>query len=260
MATYIPNATQTAEPVESRTVESAALEFRTLKTSINARINTVQANIDTVQDNVDAVQDNVDAEVVNRIAGDANLQTQNNSQDARLTAIEAALLYIDEGGQPDTVYVPRFFQQVGDGAVVRTAQDKMREWVSVKDFGAVGDGVTDDTAAFQAAINAATTAGVSVLVPGTSSAYVCGPLVVTASVVGDGHRTAKLKRKAGTSGAWITVASHLILIRNLHLNGGYIAARCIEVDGYDDVVITHNTARQLGEYFVHFNNADRLEI
>lgn len=79
MATYIPNATQTTEPVESRTVESAALEFRTLKASVNAR--------------VEAVQDNLDTEIVNRIAGDANLQTQNNSQDVRLTAIENAMLY-----------------------------------------------------------------------------------------------------------------------------------------------------------------------
>jgi len=39
------------------------------------------------------------------------------------------------------------FLQSGAGAVERTAQDKMRERVSVKDFGAVGDGVTDDTAA-----------------------------------------------------------------------------------------------------------------
>lgn len=39
------------------------------------------------------------------------------------------------------------FLQAGTGAVWRSAQDKMREIFSVKDFGAVGDGVTDDTAA-----------------------------------------------------------------------------------------------------------------
>ena len=82
MATYIPNATQTTEPAESRTVESAALEFRTLKTSVNT-------------------------EIVNRIAGDANLQAQNNAQDVRLTAIENALPFIGEGGLPGTVYVQR---------------------------------------------------------------------------------------------------------------------------------------------------------
>ena len=45
------------------------------------------------------------------------------------------------------------FIQSGTGAVARTVQDKARESVSVKDFGAVGDGVTDDTLAIQAAIN-----------------------------------------------------------------------------------------------------------
>lgn len=194
MATYIPNATQTTEPVESRTVESAALEFRTLKTSITARI--------------EDVQDGLDTEIVNRIAGDANLQTQNNAQDVRLTAIENALPFIGEGVVPGTVYVQRFsgtgvqtaftldvvpqagnvvdiyvnglyqnkdtfsvagavitfsaappagtdnievqvtvtialgetdaslvnFQQAGTGAVVRTAQDKMRESRSISDY------------------------------------------------------------------------------------------------------------------------------
>lgn len=207
MATYIPNATQLAEPVESRTVESAALEFRTLKTSINERL---------------------DAETDARVAGDDNLQTQASVQAERIKAIEAALLAFGDGaGMPGTVYVQRLtgtgaqtaftlnvsvpaaalidvfingvyqnkdtFTIVGDvltfseappagtnnvevvisitlanvetdaslvsfratdsTAVVRTAQDKMREVVSVRDFGAVGDGVADDTAAIQAALN-----------------------------------------------------------------------------------------------------------
>jgi hypothetical protein len=47
------------------------------------------------------------------------------------------------------------FLQAGVGAVVRNAQDKARETLSVTDFGATGDGVTDDGPAIIAAINAA---------------------------------------------------------------------------------------------------------
>ena len=59
------------------------------------------------------------------------------------------------------------FLQAGTGAVQRDAQSKMRDIVSVKDFGAVGDGVTDDTAAIQAAIDAfSATVGTVILPPG----------------------------------------------------------------------------------------------
>ncbi|EOK1462299.1 hypothetical protein ACY4T6_003104 [Escherichia coli] len=40
-----------------------------------------------------------------------------------------------------------WFIQYGSGAVYRTFQDKMRDIYSVKDFGAIGDGVINDTAA-----------------------------------------------------------------------------------------------------------------
>jgi len=43
------------------------------------------------------------------------------------------------------------FVPAGTGATTRTAQAKFRDVVSVKDFGAVGDGVADDTAKIQAA-------------------------------------------------------------------------------------------------------------
>ena len=59
----------------------------------------------------------------------------------------------------------------GTGAVATTVQAKLRESVSVQDFGAVGNGSADDTAAFVAACTYASPRNLAVLVPGTSSFY-----------------------------------------------------------------------------------------
>ena len=45
------------------------------------------------------------------------------------------------------------FIQSGSGAVQRTVESKLRDVVSVKDFGAVGDGIVNDRAAIQAAFD-----------------------------------------------------------------------------------------------------------
>lgn len=57
------------------------------------------------------------------------------------------------------------FTQDGTGAVERLASEKLKEWVSVKDFGAKGDGVADDTVAFNNLKAYAASAKARVIVP-----------------------------------------------------------------------------------------------
>jgi hypothetical protein len=91
-------------------------------------------------------------------AADGHAHTGNGSDGAKINASAVA------------------FTQSGTGAVARTIGSKLQETISAKDFGAVGDGVTNDTVAIQAAIDYANSIGGGrILLPG---AYVFTHLVL----------------------------------------------------------------------------------
>jgi len=91
-------------------------------------------------------------------------------------------------------YVPS-----GTGAVTTNVQAKLRQLVSVKDFGAVGNGVANDTVAIQAAIDAVYNAGGGTLFF-PSGTYLVTSIVrnwanpITVNLQGEGKRSTVIKK------------------------------------------------------------------
>ena len=103
-----------------------------------------------------------------------------------------------------TTLIPKFDLMNGGstptGAVNRAINLKLSEFVSVKDFGAVGDGTTDDTSAFTNAIASLGSIGGKIYVPAgnykvTSTIY----LTSGVSLIGDGYYNAVSSTREGVS-------------------------------------------------------------
>jgi hypothetical protein len=102
-------------------------------------------------------------------------------------------------------------RNTGTGAIARTVHDKLNEYLSVTDFGAVGDGTTDDRDGIQAAIDAAIEGPITtvyfppgdyVVKSGTGASRTRTSLLaqsaVGLSLMGDGNATITIK--TGVSG------------------------------------------------------------
>jgi len=109
------------------------------------------------------------------------------------------------------------FTQQGTGAVSRSVQNKLEDVVSVKDFGAKGDGTTDDTAA----IHAALTASKCVFLP--AGTYIVTGITfkqVGQALIGESNKSSILKLKENSNTFVLdTNEFSQIRIENLLLDG-----------------------------------------
>lgn len=110
------------------------------------------------------------------------------------------------------------YTPAGTDAVVSTVQTKLRETVSVKDFGAVGDGVTNDTTAIQNAVNSAYAAGVDLYIP--PGTYLITSTITLANnnltMYGEGWSSV-IKKNADFDG--IVITGNSCVLRDFAVNG-----------------------------------------
>jgi hypothetical protein len=126
------------------------------------------------------------------------------------------------------------------GAVNRSVQNKLQETVSVKDFGAVGDGVTDDTAAIQAAIDAVDIGGTVYLFGGVFKTT--GEILITKAIsfVGEDARVGNVVNytlsksciltESATDAAGILVSNCIATLKNFVIVNGPTTPS-VRVDG-----------------------------
>ncbi|HBL4909036.1 phage tailspike protein [Enterobacter hormaechei] len=115
-----------------------------------------------------------------------------------------------------------YVKQPYDGSVTITQHDKNAEFISVTDFGAVGDGVTDDTSAFQKAINAAYRSGgkgAYVYIPPKDNYYKVSNLQITSAITlfSAGKYGATLKTDVGNT---VVVKARFTEIVGINFIGG----------------------------------------
>jgi len=119
-----------------------------------------------------------------------------------------------------------YFKTSASAGVARLVQSKLADRISVKDFGAVGDGVTDDSAAIQAAINAASSVGGIVTFNAAVYAFATPLVISTRAVILEGVGKSSfytvdygttLLWTGSTSANWIEINGDCCGVRQMEL-------------------------------------------
>jgi polygalacturonase len=111
-------------------------------------------------------------------------------------------------------------------APVRHVRQTGVDWINVRTHGARGDGITDDTAALQAAVNAAAAAKTAVYIP-TGTFIVSAPITLPAgegySIFGSGWGSSvKLKAASNCYVFKMTAADTRVTMRDLTIDGNVL--------------------------------------
>ena len=125
----------------------------------------------------------------------------NNSDTRYLKKAVGAIVNADVNASAGIVASKLSFTQSGTGAVSRSIDSKLKDVVSVKDFGAVGDGVANDTAAIQAAINT----GRRIFIP--AGTYRCNVVATNKIIVEGEGSTVSILTPFSTTTAALTYRS-----------------------------------------------------
>ena len=145
------------------------------------------------------------------------------------------------------------YDKGGIGAVESTVQTKLQESVSVKDFGAVGDGVTNNYTAFQNAIAAIPATGGTLLIPtGTYYLGTSGILISRSniSIVGEGMPLLNSSSTALQGGTilqgTVVIDGDNINIENLGVDSGTTFVNTYHSGNGVDGLAIHNVAQSGG--------------
>ena len=199
-------------------------------------------------------------------------ETPGNLELPNLKTRKNKVLGFDGSGNPiavstsGTMAAPDF-TATGTGAQTRTSSDKFGDIISIRDFGAVGDGLADDTLAIQQALAAHD----CVLVP--AGVYLISSSISIAarkSLFGLGQQS--VIKTTGNSFNAIEIPGAQVTLQNIRIEGGDVAIKLFGKDGEctqntvsDVQIIGCNTGILLDGYNdtvkpCYWNNFDRILI